>query len=231
MGEQKPLTRLEKKQLENFGGADAKEAYTNRLIKGRLSILEAADQASLILSDDDPNNDEKAVNLLMELNKNVGAQSNADAERMTGENKSSFIQGLKNKLTQLINSGYSKELRKSMAEFAQSLANQNRDEIYSYIADMATLEGKEPDELVRKGFRDYVEGNIPSHILEKYREEAGEREEEEGATEQPKGQPVSNEVEGKKTGRLENDGEFMTAITAAADPVAAYERCIAEFVD
>lgn len=218
-GRQKPLTREDEQKLMDFGEKDAKEPYDNRLIKGRLTILEAAAQVKGLLEDDDPNNDEKAVNLLMELNKNVGAQSNADAERMTGEQKASFMRRVSGWVKQWLVGGYDPELSKSMADFADRLANSNRDEIYSYIADMTTAEGKEKDELVRRGIRGYVERNIPSHILQAYDEAQAKEEAEDGgapAEQQPQGQPVSDTVEGKKTGRWEDDPEFMDTLNAAA---------------
>lgn len=170
-----------------YGGDRAKVAYDEQKITNRINIMEAADDVEHVLGDTDHFDDQKAINLLMKLNAQVGAQSDADAMRMTGEGKASFVERIQNWLATAAEGGFSEPLRKSMSEYAHRLGERQRGAVHDYIERMSKSADTQKDPLAGEGYAQFIRDNIPSHILQEYDKEAGDTPEQQSSNEPSSG--------------------------------------------
>jgi hypothetical protein len=170
-GKEKPLSRKDIQDMRVYGEKKAEEPYNNLKLAARVTALDGAQTVLDVLGDADPDNDMMAVNALMKLNENVGPQSDADAERVTGEQKASFMKRVEMFYNSLLKGGIDPKTRASLKAFAENLRDRHQNGVYGYISDMSTAADGERDELVANGIRGYVERNIPGSLLRRYEAE------------------------------------------------------------
>lgn len=165
----------------DYGEKYAKQTYDEEKIQTRIAILDASSDIESVLQDSDHFDDQKAINLLMKLNAQVGAQSDADAERMTGEGKASVVDRIKNWLSTAVTGGFSDPLKKSMLDYAHRLGERQQGALHDHIERMYNSADRQQDPLAGTGIRDFVERTMPSAVLQSYDKEAGDGEPAAGA--------------------------------------------------
>lgn len=170
-----------------YGANRAKVAYDEQKINNRVNILEAADDVEHVLSDTDHFDDQKAINLLMKLNAQVGAQSDADAMRMTGEGRASVVERIQNWIATAAEGGFSEPLRKSMIDYAHRLGERQREAVHDYVERISKSADSQKDPLVGQGYRQFLNDVMPSHILQEYDQEAGDAPEQQSSNEPSSG--------------------------------------------
>jgi hypothetical protein len=146
---------------------------------------------------------------MMKLNAQVGAQSDADAERMTGESKATVIERIGNWIYTATHGGFTEEIRQSMLDYAKHLSEQQRSEVHDYLERGFKSADAEEDPLARQGARHFIERNIPSHILQDYDKESGDEPDKPGAA------PDAAD-EGEEPDAPEGGGDFKETLSSHA---------------
>lgn len=177
-----PLSQTDQAALRERGFRHADTTFKSNEIQKTLNSIESADVVVEMLSDDDPYNDEKAINFLMELGRNKGPQTERDALRMTGLSTSSTLDQIAQWLKQKIEGGYGDEVKQSMMGFANYLRGKDTGTVFSWMDSVNEQARKHQDPYAREGYAEYL-SSMPKWIVEEYEaqraaDEEGEEEEE-----------------------------------------------------
>ncbi len=208
-----PLKPVERQRLINYGMEGARKSFADNGIKAHIEAMQSADLVTHLLDDDKPENDDYAINLLMQMDKNRGAQSEHDAERVTGLSSSSTPEQIKSWLYKHINGGTYAPIKEAMKSFAEHLRDQSRETAFSWIDSQQAAAEKADHPLVGKGYRDQI-NQLPDWLLKEYRDTYPQEA-------QPSGSPPPTDAAptdggAPHTGKLADNHDFMETLAAEA---------------
>ncbi len=210
----KELTPVQRQQLIDSGRAAAHQSFEEGGIKAHVEAMQSADLVKSLLNDDKPENDDFAINLLMQLDKNRGAQSEHDAERVTGLSASSTPEQIKSWLYKHINGGTYGPIKDAMTSFAEHLRDQSRETAFSWIDSQQAAAEKADHPLVGKGYRDAI-NQLPDWLRKEYQATYPQAAEPSGSP-APAPAPVDDGTAPPHTGKLADDHDFMETLAAEA---------------
>lgn len=183
-----PMKPIDQENMREFGRKRASEAYKNSTIKESVGSMEAADTIEDTLNGD-PRNHEKVINYLMAMTKNKGHQTEQDALRVIGGGQASTWNQARDYIFKKFKGGFSPEQRNAIMEFVNAERDKDRDRVYDYMDNMGKqIEAPDNDELVRSGYRAFIDSNIPVWLREQYDDDKSLKQDEEKPVErQPQG--------------------------------------------
>lgn len=183
----KPLTRPQEQEIAQKGFARARSTAKDRKIPEAVGTFAVADEIEQMLTGASPLGQERAINLLGQLNAQSKQQSDADAERLTGLNRASLITQVDQFLYQITNSGFNDEVKEAMLEFVQNIREHSKVAVHDWIESTAKEADSNPDPLVGRGMREYMNGLVGQRLLHEYMQETGDADEEEGSDDEEEG--------------------------------------------
>lgn len=195
---------IKRQRRIKYGGDRARAAFKDDQVAQRISIMDAAGDVEHVLSDADHFDDQKAINLLMKLNAQIGAQSDKDAMRMTGEDKASIMERIESWMDTAVNGGFTQPMKDSMIAYAHRLGARQHDAVHDYIHRMQESADKQEDALAGLGYRQFVEDTLHGPILEEY--DRASSPEEHGAA----------PADGEEPDDPEGGGDFKETLSSAA---------------
>lgn len=164
-------------ELHNFGLTRARDSYKDMKVDLRISGMERADEVVRMLTNDNTADDAYAINKLMVMDEQSGAQSNADALRLSGGETLSTIDQAKAWLHKQIDGGYWDKQKEAMLDFARTKRASYRDIARGWVASQQDAADKALHPLSRAGRLEFLE-SLPAWFIKEY-DEAGDDDAEE----------------------------------------------------
>lgn len=206
--EGKPLTPHEEQVLIHDGKNSALTDFKTLKLQPEIGAMRSATEIITMLEDNDSANDDKAINFLMSLAVQKGAQTDADALRMTG-GKINAWDKVSEWLHEQFKGGYGDQIKGSMKQFAHEMRDQSKAAVFDWMHSQNEAANNAVHPLVAKGYREAVNA-MPAWLRKEYDKENPPEEEPEEA-DAPGATPVSAAVD-------DGDGnDFEDAVDAAAE--------------
>jgi hypothetical protein len=165
------LTPVQEEELKSKGYSRADGNYKNAKVAESVSTLEAGKTVTGLLTGDKRNH-QKAVNYLMTMTGNKGAQTEADALRVIGKGRLSTIDELKEWIHDRAATGFSPEEVNSILEFVDMQSERNRGVVFGYLDKQhEQMDNPKTHERVRAGYEEFINGgSVPPELLDEYEE-------------------------------------------------------------
>lgn len=161
------LTPVEQQKLVKYGRDAATGAFTRNGVKDSVETMLAVKTVSALLDDEFPENDDYAINFLMKLAEQKGAQSDKDAMRMDGISAASTVEQVRAWIKKHVEGGTYEPFKNAMKAFAQRQRDQHRDNVFSFIDTEHEAADKAEHPLEGKGRNEIVE-SLPAWIRKEY---------------------------------------------------------------
>lgn len=168
--QEKPITRMEESRLRETGRKAGKTSWDEAKVGEKIGSMQAADEVITLLSNDDTLDDAKAVNYLMEMTKNKGHQTEADAARAVGMAEGSTVDQIKAYIHRAIEGGYFDDLRESVIGFATRLRKRDQSDTFSWLDSVEKKARGHADPLVGEGYKEWVDTTVPAWVMDEYNE-------------------------------------------------------------
>jgi hypothetical protein len=208
----KPLTRKEEQELVQRGNKRAEVTFTKGKIQDSVATFAIADEVERMLTSGDPLGQDRAVNLLGQLNAQSKQQSDADANRLTGLDRASLVGKIDQYIHQLTKGGFNEDVKKSMLAFVGSMRERNKKMVFDWYSGTLDQAHSNPDPLVGRGYSEFAEGVLSPELRAAYDKENPPEEEPEEAS--PGATPASATVDDGDGPDTEDD--FDGALERAA---------------
>lgn len=166
------LTRKGTQELITVGETRAKSSFDKQKIGAKTEAMASADQVIRMMTNEDKYDDERAVNYLMLMAKNKGAQTERDAERVVGIKGASSLDQVRNWFEQRVDGGLPDDVRNSIVEFAEALRAQDTADVFSWLDSMNKEADGNRDALVGEGYRTFL-NTISADVRAEYDEYRG----------------------------------------------------------
>jgi hypothetical protein len=165
-----PMRPKEEQELVNYGYDRSDKSFKTQKAGDRIVSLEMADELTRLITSPNPSDHGKAVNLMMVLGKQSGPQSDADAQRIAGNEDLSTLEKAQAWLRKLVVGGKWESVQKSMVEFAKRARERERAVVFSWMdSQNAAIENaKHP--LTAEGHKQFMR-ELPAFVLEEYKKE------------------------------------------------------------
>ncbi len=167
----KPLTRKEEQELVQKGNKRAEVTFTKRKIQDSVATFAIADEVERMLTSGDPLGQDRAVNLLGQLNAQSKQQSDADANRLTGLDRASLVSKVEQYIHQLTEGGFNDDVKKSMLAFVGSMRERNKKMAFDWYSGTLRQAHSNPDPLVGRGYSEFAEGALSPELRAQYDKE------------------------------------------------------------
>lgn len=225
----------EEQELIDYGYDRSTNAFKTQKTGDRIVSLEMADELTRLITSPNASDHGKAVNLMMVLGKQSGPQSDADAQRIAGNEDLSTIDQAKAWITKLVKGGKWESVQKSMVDFAARARERERAVVFSWMDSQNAAIANAKNELTAEGYKQFMR-ELPAFVLDEYKKQREAEDAEEGEAPM-QGTPTATDIDlepeeemgptgaltpaakpGEKRALvpLEQDGEFMEALEAHA---------------
>jgi len=176
------LTPVQQEQLKEMGIKRGNLSFKNGKIGDAVNVIKAADTVESLMKEGGKRNHEKAVNYLMKMTGNVGAQTEADALRVIGRGKLDSIEQLQDWLHERVLGGFSDEEIASINEFVSMQRESSTATVYGWLASNdQQMRNPKTHERTRAGYEEFRNGgSIPPELLDQYEARAKKAEAEGG---------------------------------------------------
>lgn len=188
-----PLKRTEEQEIVQKGFKRSEASFKDKKIQDSIATFTIADEIERMLTSGDPLGQDRAINLLGQLNAQSKQQSDADADRLTGLDRASFVEKVNQYIYQITNSGFNEHVKASMLEFAHSMRERNKTITMDWMESNLKQADSNKEPLVGRGYREFLESTIPQDLMQEYDRAAGDAPEaapQNGAPPQEPGQPA-----------------------------------------
>ena len=165
----KELSPKDEAALVDYGHKDGWKSYTAKKMDSSLTALHTVGEVERLLTNDDATDDDLVVNLLMEMNEQVGAQSDKDAARVTGLDRASFKTKVTNWIHEAVEGGFSDEVKAPMIDFIESVRERNRAKVFDWMKSTYATADAARHPLTGEGYRDVVR-TLPQWLRDEYEE-------------------------------------------------------------
>jgi hypothetical protein len=151
--------------------------YKTHGIDRHINMASSAQVVIDMLNDDDPLNDEQAINALMELSRNKGPQTERDADRMRGEGTMPLLGKVEAWLSQQIKGGYWTDSKKAMTGFAQRMMDEDEGITFNWLDAQRDQAGKAHSPYYAEGISGFLDTlPLTEKQLERYEKRLAEQE-------------------------------------------------------
>lgn len=165
-----PMRPKEEQELIDYGYDRATNAFKTQKAGERITSMEMADELTRLITSNNPSDHGKAVNLMMVLGKQSGPQSDADAQRIAGNEDLSTLEKAQAWLRKLVVGGKWDSVRQSMVEFAKRARERERAVVFSWIDSQNAAIESAKNELTAEGYKQFIR-ELPAFVLEEYKKE------------------------------------------------------------
>lgn len=165
-----PMRPKEEQELIDYGYDRATNAFKTQKAGDRITSMEMADELTRLITSNNPSDHGKAVNLMMVLGKQSGPQSDADAQRIAGNEDLSTLEKAQAWLRKLVVGGKWESVQKSMVEFAKRARERERAAVFSWIDSQNAAIESAKNPLTAEGYKQFIR-ELPSFVLEEYKKE------------------------------------------------------------
>jgi hypothetical protein len=164
------LTPVQEEQLKDMGIKRANSSFRNGKVGAAIDVIRAADTVNELMTKGGKRNHEKAVNYLMNLTGNKGAQTEADALRIIGRGKLDSLEQLQDWLHERVEGGFSEPEIASINEFVAMQRASNTEHLYGWLAtNDQQMRNPKTNERTRAGYEEFRNGgSIPPELLDQY---------------------------------------------------------------
>lgn len=169
-----PLKRTEEQEIVQKGFTRARSSAKDKKIPDAIGTFAVADEIEQMLTGASPLGQDRAINLLGQLNAQSKQQSDADANRLTGMDRASLVAKVDQYLYQITNSGFDDDVKASMLEFVQNIREHSKVAVHDWVETVEKEADSNSEPLVGRGMREYAHGLVGQRLLQEYDKEAGE---------------------------------------------------------
>lgn len=165
-----PMRPKEEQELVNYGYDRSDKSFKTQKAADRITSMEMADELTRLITSNNPSDHGKAVNLMMVLGKQSGPQSDADAQRIAGNEDLSTLEKAQAWLRKLVVGGKWESVQKSMVEFAKRARERERAVVFSWMDSQNAAIERAKHPLTAEGHKQFMR-ELPAFVLEEYKKE------------------------------------------------------------
>lgn len=225
-----PLKRTEEQDIAQKGFTRARSTAKDKKIPEALGTFAVADEIEQMLSGQHPLGEERAINLLGQLNAQSKQQSDKDADRLTGMDRASLTTKINQYIYQITNSGFDDPVRNSMLDFVQTIREHSKAAVHDWMESTVKEADSNKEPLVGRGMREYMNGLVGPDLLREYDKEAGDTQEPAAQGGAPQGGGQGDALEGTAGAAGLNTGAIRRVVGGESngDPQAASKNSSAK---
>lgn len=154
--------------LRQSGRSNVERHFKDDMIGKNIVAWRSANEIRALLDTHDAGNDARIVNKLMDIDSQVGPQSDRDAERVTGLTFAGWKAKFDAWRAAAMGDGFSPEMRDSITSFIDTVEKKNKSYLFNFIDQQTRFANDQKDSLVGEGARQSLSSTVPQDILDEY---------------------------------------------------------------